>query len=264
MRAAVYFLALVMVAVLIAGCAPPSGPGPELDTDREAAMWQSFRSGEMHAESPQAFSLTCSLNYSGPDQQNRVVVHFWGNADYPLRMDLQAGVGTIFTYWREAEDGFIAYVPEEQAAYLHDDGKLGMAAFGFTFPFSLQELAQFLLGRVHELLPEEYNSAQVLEDGTVEYTFIEQGKRFTVLLDAEGRPMELTSPDIPPWEMEIRTYLDDAGLEQVPERIRIVREPEEKIMLLVKSFAFKTESWAPGSLDLELPPGTELRRLLNQ
>ena len=255
---------LLCLGAVLAGCAPVQGPGPETRDDAPQALWQRFRSGaEANGTSP-AFSLTSSLNYSGPQQQTRIVIHFWGNADYPLRMDLQAGIGAIFSYWREDAQGFTAYVPEEKAAYLHEDGRLGMAAFGFSFPFSLRELALFLTGRVNELLPQDYETALVLPDKGVEFGFMEAGRRFTLVLDPDGRPREMTSPDIPPWRLEVRAYMDEPGLEFVPSRIRITRDPEETILLTLKSFELRQEPWGGANLALDLPPGTELRRLLNQ
>lgn len=253
------------LAMLLSACAPVPGPGPEITgpaaDDADLALWNSFRSGSNLGGS-RDFSLTSSLNYSGPEQQTRIVVHFWGSSAYPLRMDLEAGIGAIFSYWREDADGFTAYVPDEHAAYLHDDGRLGMAAFGFSFPFSLRDLALFMTGRVNELLPEAYENAEAV-DGGVRYAFLESGRRFTVTLDSQGRPLEMTSPDIPPWHLEVREYMDEQGLEFVPARIRITRDTDEKILLTLKTFELRDAPWEPANLALDLPEGTELRRLLN-
>ena len=255
-------LALILAALALAACVKQPLPEPP-DDSAEQRVWHAFRANGGQ-ELPPAFNLKAALNYSGPKDKHRIVIRFWGSPDLPLRMDLQAGIGATFAYWLEDENGFTALVPDDNAAYLHTDSRLGMAAFGFSFPYSMRELALLLNGQVRDLIPETYDSVRFVEGKGYEYAISRDDGQYLLTLDMEGRPVEILTPGEQPWLLEIRGYLEDQGFPRVPERIRMTHPPSEKAILYVKDIEHRDTPYPRESMSLEIPPGIELRRLTNE
>jgi hypothetical protein len=61
------------------------------------------------------FRLEGSLRYTPPKGNgNRLSFYLWSNGDEPFRLDATAGFGSTVIGAREAENDFLAYVPEDK------------------------------------------------------------------------------------------------------------------------------------------------------
>ncbi len=258
------FLLTLLLATL---CLPVAcAPGPKPDAGQAAVpgpaeTWKRFIDGARGRDSAPAFTPTASLHYAGPEGSNRVVIRFWGNIGYPLRLDLQAGIGQLIALWREDQVGFTAYVPDKKTAFVHKDSKLGMAAFGIRLPFTLDELARLLNGRWDSLFPATYVSHRLLPERGYSYAFAGEGQTWTVQLDFSGRPIALDTPGPESWHLEFSGEVPEAA--GIPERIRMTREPEEKAILQIKKLQQLPEKLPPDKLELDFPPDTRIHILEN-
>ncbi|MFW5734383.1 MAG: hypothetical protein ACOCWR_04925 [Oceanidesulfovibrio sp.] len=262
-------LACLLFLPLVA-CAPRHAPGPEADAPPEIRFfrlaqqrWNVFQNAIQGApQGPLDFNAAASLNYASPSSSHRVVLNFYGSTNLPLRLDLAAGIGTTIAHWREDAEGFTAYVPEEETAYIFPDSKAGMAAFGLPLPYGLQDLAQLLTGRWSALVPSEYESAVAVDEnrpeGPIRYALQGPDGRFQLTLDEEALPTAYTSPGAESWELTFtRVEKGPAGL--IPGRIRMVRSPQEKALLFLKDLSILEEAVSAEKLRIELPPGTKQR-----
>lgn len=261
---------ILMFLLALTACAPRKTIEPEpgvpqelqffrLAQERWATFQDRIRTGR---KGPLDFQAMASLNYASPSSSHRVVLDFYGSTDLPLRLDLTAGIGATIALWREDSKGFTAYVPKDETAFHFPDSREGMAAFGLPLPYGLQDLAQLITGRWSVLVPAEYESAMAVNkdrpEGPIRYTLQGPGGSFQLTLDEEALPAAYTSPGAESWEL---TFSDvekgPAGL--TPGRIRMVRTPQEKALLILKELTLRDETWPDDALTLELPPGTKQR-----
>ncbi len=262
-------LVFACLACCLSGCASFSSllAGPKGAVNAKAeADWETFLSRLAPQNATiQAFSCQASLNYAGPKAQNRVLIRFWGNPDEALRLDLMAGIGAALSYWREGQDGFTAYVPDRNMAYVHADSRQGMAAFGVPLPYTLRELGMLLNGHWSTLVPRRYRSVRQVNlagEAGFEYQLQDKdGRDFTLILDAHARPVRLTGPGDPPWEISFSGSLEDQGLAELPKKIVMQRADSEKVVIYIKKIERQANAWPAKSLELTLPPGTVLKRL---
>ncbi len=260
---------LVFCAVLpfmLWSCAPTSGPAPE-SPGLEALphpddVWKTFRTS-ISTDQAVSFSLSAAMHYSGPKDKGRIVIQFWGNLDYPLRLDLQTGLGQTLSYWREDSTGFTAYLPDKHAAYLHKDGRLGMAAFGIQLPFTLKQMALLLNGAWSELAPAHYTTVRPVKDKGYLYEFTAFGQRYTLIIDPAGRPLDMRTPGPESWHVTFGGALDLPGLEKLPKKITMTRTADQKAVLVLKKLQQSPNPYAKDKLELELPPDTDIFLLEN-
>lgn len=260
-------LGLLLVCALLASCAPKTPPAPIAEEGAAAphpdAVWALFLKDAPAAADAEGFSASASLNYAGPQAKSRVSVSFWGNLNYPLRLDLRAGLGSTVALWREDMGEFMAYLPDKQTAYVHQDGRLGMAAFGINLPFTLRELALLICGRFAELMPEHYLTVRRTNEGLYLFTVATGGRRFSVELTAAGVPVGMRTHESDPWSMEFSGSLEDQGLPSLPQKIRMQRSSGERAIVFIKELELKNEPWPVDALTLELPPETRVLLLKN-
>jgi len=269
-RSACLFCALLLA--LCASCAPRTAPPPEQPAPTaETAphpddVWDNFQqraAGGPTSATARAFSSEASLHYSGPQAKSRVLLHFWGNLEHPLRLELSTSLGTTVALWREDAAEFLAYLPDKETAYLHRDGRLGMAAFGINLPFTLRELALLLNGRIREFMPERYTAVRRTKEGGYLFTLVGQDRRFSLLLSEAGEPLGMSTLGTDPWSLEFSGSLEDQGMPGLPEKIRMQSTGGEKAILFIKELTQRAEPWPAKELDLELPPDTRVVILEN-
>lgn len=300
-------LAALLLAGLTTGCAPrvapeAHGPLPVVETgarDQDAFFrmaqerWRRFYamaaaaepSGELTvwpppqpAMEPLHFSARASLNYASPEAKHRVVMELYGKDTLPLRMDVKAGVGALLALWREDSQGFLAYVPEHETAYLFEDSKRGMAFFGFELPYGLPDLASLIIGRWDPFVPPAYKAAAPADAtaavdlsadepyaGDIVYRFEGPGGTYRLTLDADAMPASYESPPLggaPGWTLAF-SDLEATPHGLTPGRIRMRRpdaagraEGGERAILTVKEITIRETPWNEDALTLELPPGT--------
>lgn len=253
-RAALFLAALAALAM--AACAPQPTPPPA----PAQAMWEAF--GLAGAAAPPAFSLRASLNYAGPGQQSRVVLKFWGNVGYPLRLDMSTSFGAPVAYWREDGEGLLTYAPGSQAAWRHRDPLAGAAALGLPFPLTLRDLAGLAAGAVRSLVPAQFVATEPTPEGGWAYAFAKGETVRRLVLDPEARPVRLEGTAAG------RRYvlrLADFGESGLPPdqaaTFFMDLEPDVSAVLRIKSMDTAMAPWTPEALALPLPPGTRLRDL---
>ncbi len=254
------------LSALLCSCAPTSAPGPESPEVEKLPhpddIWKSFRSSEPDARAV-SFSLSAAMHYSSPKDKGRVVILFWGNLDYPLRLDLQTGLGQTLSYWREDAGGFTAYLPDKKSAYLHKNGRLGMAAFGIKLPFTLRQMALLLNGAWGELAPEHYTTVRPVKDKGYLFEFEAFDESYTLLIDLAGRPIEMRTSGVLPWKISFSGSLDLPGLEKLPKKISMTQTADQKAVLVLKKLEQSPNAYPKDKLELELPPDTDIFLLEN-
>jgi hypothetical protein len=253
-RAALLLAALA--ALLGAGCAhqPPPPPAPA------QAVWEAF--GLAGTAAPPAFSLRASLNYAGPDRQSRVVLKFWGNLGYPLRLDMSTSFGAPVAYWREDGDGLLTYAPGAEEAWRHRDALAGAAALGLPFPLTLRDLAGLVAGAVRSLAPETFVRTEPSAEGGWAYSFARGSSVRRLVLDSQARPVRLEGLASGREYVLRLADFGEAGLP--PDRAAtfyVELAPDVSAVLRIKSMEPAEAPWSPDSLALPLPPGARLRDL---
>jgi hypothetical protein len=223
-------------------------------------MWEAF--GLASATTPPAFSLRASLNYSGQGQSTRVVLKFWGNVGYPLRLDMSTSFGSPVAYWREDRDGLLTYSPGAQAAWRHRDALAGAAALGLPFPLTLRDLAGLVSGAVRSLVPERFTRAEPTPDGGWAYIFPRGESVRRLELDSLARPVRLEGLA---YGRDYVLRLDDFGESGLAPRqaatFYVDLKPDVSAVLRIKSMEPADAPWPAEALALPLPPGTSLRDL---
>lgn len=264
------FLGLLLAVAV--SCAPKKAPAPLDEGKHPDAVWELFLNRAAGRQNVSGFNVDASLHYAGPKTKSRVVLRFWGNLEHPVRLDLSTSLGSTVALWREDAVEFMAYLPDKETAYLHRDGRLGMAAFGINLPFTLRGLALLLNGRFSELLPPRYTTVRKTRDGDFLFTLIpdnsqdqekDQPRRFSLLLSPDGVPKGMSTLGTDPWSLEFSGSLADFGLPGLPQKIRMQRSSGERAVLFIKNLEQRPTPWPQEKLDLPLPPNTKIMILEN-
>ena len=255
----------ILTLLILGACAPKTIPEPDVTSLHPDRVWQLFLEKDHGGatESIQAFSCNASLHYAGQKTKSRVMLHFWGNLDYPLRLELQTGLGSTLALWREDAGEFLAYLPDKQTAYIHINGRLGMEAFGINLPFNLRELALLLNGRYADLLPERYTTVRKTKQGDYLYTVVGEQRRFSLVLGANGEIKAMGTLGTEPWSLEFSGSLDDSDLPGLPKKISMQGANGDKAILFIKKLEQRQSLWPADSLELDLPIDTKIMLLEN-
>jgi len=243
--------------LLLQACLPQAPPSqPQLSAKE---VWQRFQTDANATTSPEGFWLKASLNYAGNQGNHRIVFTMWGNYSRPVRMDLQAGIGTTFSLWRESETGWIAYYPGQEKAYTHENGRRGAQALGLATPFDLQELSRVMTGRLTEIAPNSYRSATRTSQGTFHFTSPSGASIQTLEIAANGRVLAVTGTTPQPWTL---TFSDFPSTKSAfAHKITLEAGDAHKAVLRLKEVRWKESGWDQSALQLKLPPETLRLRL---
>lgn len=249
---------LVLGCLLAPACAikkplMPVDPGPE----QMQSVWNLFHAEYMQPCPPRDFFTRASVNYSSGDRNSRLLFSFWGRTNFPVRMDLQAGVGAMVAHWREDEQGWIGYYPGSREAFFSSDSRAGAAMLGLAMPLRLNAFAQILIGCWDGVIPKDYVFAQFVENH-FEYLLEHKGKKAVLVLTPEGLPVSLREDDAQGWIIAIDEWLDNDR--RSPKRLSLRHEKNFAVVRLQR-MDFSTVRWQEADLSLELPFGTTLRHL---
>ena len=246
-------LASVLLATLVAGCAAVS-PKPVDTPAATKALWTRFRQQHTQVVKAQSFKISASLFYSTPKRGNRTLLSLWGNYAYPLRLDVNAGIGTALSHFRDDGQLWVAYFPGERTAYTHTDAILGQRALGLPFPFNLRDLSLMLSGDFSPFVPEDYAAAMAAPDGMG--FSLDDSRASVLILDAQGRPVRMAGPMDQPWSLTLSEYPDEGG--GMARKLDLDLPGDEKAVLRIKSLEMKDEAWPLAGLKLPLPVDTEV------
>jgi len=228
-----------------------------LEPERPNLVWDTFHENFTRSCFTCDFFARGSVNYTSNDRGSRLIFSFWGRTSFPVRMDLQAGVGTMLAHWREDAQGWLGFTPGNQEALFSQDSRTGAAAMGLAMPLRLNVLAQILTGCWDTLIPENYSSALCTEQ-YCEY-HVELHEQHAILtLDMDGRPRNLQQNAFNGWNVNIEQWLDDAP--RSPKRM-VLHQEQNRAVVRVQHLEVAAGRWHESDLSLQLPPGTMLRFL---
>ncbi len=235
------FLVTVCLATLTA-CAPKPHPTPP-----GISPWATFVRHQKALEPLQHFVLKTSINYTSAQHTHRVIMRLFGNLDYPIRMDLTAGMGQTLSMWREDTSLWQAYFPQEKRLYTAQDPRHGVQVLGFPSPFDLRELALVLQGNLMPLLPDQPVHT-LCEEAETTIFFDQSGRVAWLRLDSLGRALELQGTQ--GW----RVVFDHQETSPYSHKISMIMDATTRAIIRVKSLAPAVSAL---DLALGLPDDTE-------
>ncbi len=217
--------------------------------------WTLFREGKNFLP---AFKVKTSISYTDERQSRRVVLTAWGNFDYPIRADLQAGIGANLIFWREDSLHRLAFYPSENTAItLSTQGST--LSPGLDIPFSFQELAAVLTASWDGITPPEYQRAERAAQGGWRY-FLDDERIRSVVLDQSGRPLIIQGGTGISWEIHFDRWTEADMGRAVPQKLTLTLETGERVVLYVKTTELYDSPWDRNSTSLPLPEDVQTRR----
>jgi len=255
---------LLLGLTWLAGCAAiqptPTSPAP-------GDVWTRFLTQQQAlAQAPDDISLSASLYYTTQERTNRTILDLWGRRDYPLRLNIRAGIGASLALMREDETGLLVFYPSEGKAFQHPDSRAAMPAMGLDLPFNLRDLTALLTGPATRLLPDKFISASLV-NGTYAFAMPLDSPVAEVRLLADGRLAGLHGRGPRPWRIEVARHKRIEGHGTSPEQLTMDvpsgqnGQNGQNASLRLRSLAFRSEPWEDKALALDLPPGTQLFRI---
>lgn len=261
-------LCLLMLISLFAttACQPKQISLPSFGPGDAKLAWTAFvaRSEQSFTRSG-PFRFSGSLRYTLADgTSERVSCIVWGNdANGPLRLDLTAGIGTVVGRAQETNEGFLAYVPSEKAAYSHDQAGSSLESLGVPIPLSLSELTNILIGNAGKIfLPDGATVEAVPET----YRTTENGTAFTILTSRLSGELELANNgEIVSWRdtnLSGWTFtFTPSPVPLKPKRLVIEHKQGYKAIITVTDIVQLGKPFTEKELMLTIPPGTTLHGL---
>lgn len=248
-------VALLCLSLLVlAGCAQKGQPLVSSDSAYE--RWQNFKAKTSGPGSYDA--LSGSLRFGPADDTKRVTYTLWsGASDAPeqeriIRIEigssLAGNVGTL----RIADGGMTLLLPKDGRAYVGNASDDNLRRLlGLSLPFSVQDLNDFLAGRLFSALdepkPERYETQ---EDGAFVYRCRTKDGVADIALDARALPVRIVQRG--GWELDV-TY-DDSGLPVKISGRTASLSGEQRLVLHIKERR-PASSMDASSLGLIIPSG---------
>lgn len=242
----------------LAGCALKDVPlPPDDDPALIQTSWNRFQE-KFGGSCPETdFLARGSVNFSSTGRSSRLLFSFWGNTHFPIRMDLQAGIGAMLALWREDQTGWLGYHPGQEKAYQAVDSRSGARLLGLTMPLRLDALAQVLTGCWGELVSSEHAFAHTEPEGFVYHVHALRSSA-ELLLSPDGIPVTLRESGAHGWSMTIGEWM--AEQPRSPKRLRL-RQAGGHADVRVQRLKTADALWHPDDLALKPPPGTPVTTL---
>lgn len=251
------FCLVLCLAQIAVACSVKAPLSDHDEPKRVQAVWNRFHELAAGSCVPLDFFARGSINYTSRERSSRLLFSFWGHTHFPVRMDLQAGVGAMLAHWREDESGWVGYHPGSQEAFASLDSRVGAASLGLAMPLRLNAFAKIITGCWSTVVPAEYMSAKGVQNG-IEYLVVHQGNTATLTLSLDGRPKSLQLNDPQGWMVAVEEWLVDKPLS--PRRLRLAQDDNVAVVRLQR-LEVVSPPWPKEDLVLDLPPGTTLRHL---
>lgn len=245
-------LILLSVCALLNACGPKPPPLGYDDPDRVSIVWSLFQASFVQTCRPEDFSLRASVNFSAPDRHSRFIVSMWGRTDFPIRLDVQAGVGAMLVHWREDRGDWLGFIPASGEAYVADTVQEGAWTTGLFMPVRLDALAQLLLGCWQNLVPSEYEAVRLVDD-TLEFSVTGQSTPLTLALSFNGKPVSISGPEHGGWTVSVDQWESDVASR--PRRLSLV-QGDQSAMIRVQRLETSVRPWQDEDLRLDVPPGS--------
>jgi hypothetical protein len=256
--------------------APRADAGKSAPDDMATRIWRRYLTQDAAARSMSGpFRIAANLRYTNAAGENtRLASLLWGNgredSPYPLRLDLQAGIGATAAKIREDAGGFIAFSPNEGIAYTREQDDRTLISFGVPIPLNLGELALLLTGHGGRLFLPEGSRADA--GAPPEHSITKNG----VLYRLPGAPLsgalragmlELSAAGVPiSWREEQQggwslSMEPDEMRPLAPRKVTITHPRGESALIVVKDMSRVSPPYTAAQLDLALPAGTLTKRL---
>ncbi len=250
-------MALAAMVLLAASCARHVSRTPGAPA---GILWQSFQEARQRATlTGPGLSARASLQYDGPGRKSRVVLKLWGDLGYPLRLDMEAGIGASIAMLREDAQGWTAYFPQSGEAMVNADPRRGLWALGVDAPLSLADLAGLATGAYDGLAPHDFVTAEASGDGGWTYALRGPGPVSRLTLDAMARPVSMTGSWAGrPWELTLSGHDDADGPGAAARKMTLARPPDTTVVIRIKELERRRTPWPPEAMTLELPPHTRI------
>ena len=245
---------LLFFAIFLCACArQTTHPGGEQGTEGElVSRWQLYKNAGHVQEKP--FRLQLSLRFGEEGNTRRVTALLWGNGGPELRLDVMAGVGSIVAKILEDGPQFLVYAPLERKAYFHQGATSPLLKVGVPIPFDLARLTSLLTGHYALAFGNDFSTAQMLSDGTAQYTL--KGMPGGLLsLNSSGLPIAWREAGTDGWQMEI--LYDDAP-RALPRRLNLIHASGKRAILLIKERENPPIPFTREQLRLNFPANTPL------
>ncbi len=237
-------IALMLLFLTLTSCAPKS----VVSIPKPSSCWAAFLDHQKSLALLTHFSIRTSINYTSGKHTHRVIMRLFGSLEYPVRMNLEAGMGQTLSTWYEGTDLWQAYFPREQRLYTAKNARKGIEALGFPSPFELKELALILQGSIASLLPEQPAREEVFAGGSKIF-FARPCRVAWMLMDASGRVLELRGAS--DWHVVFD------GSEASPYSRTIVMTMDETTRAVIRIKSVKPAQFS-SELFLEYPQDTEV------
>ncbi len=246
-------LTLLGLCLGLCACAPAHAPSPQMpELSQAPARWQKFMEQSQRPDAP--FRLSGSLRFGPQNDTSRVTYTLWGNA-VPLRLDIQAGMGSVVARMQAGDGLVLTLLPGENKAYLmRDTPASAMSLLRLPLPLNMADMTLFLRGNFAQALGEPtWSKAVPQTDNLMEYTVQSPVLSGILTLDEAGLPRAWQSPD--GWKLRVEN--DEAGL---PLRLDGSFNEDYRLVLLVKERQ-TPPLFTAEQVDLTLPADTQLYSL---
>ena len=235
---------ILLFLILFLGCAPQK----RTTEISPSALWSRFWNNQ--TQNILAFKIKTSINYSSVRHKNRILATIWGNLNYPIRMNLEAGIGQTVSLWREDKHLWQAYFPAQKTLYFHTDGQKGASALGYPIPFNLKELAMILLGYYKDIITDRFDKIE-LKDKLWIFSFDLRSKVKKIVLNEQARPVFISGDK---WQAKFSQYVQSSIY--YAKKIILHLPGSEQAIIRVKSLQINKTPWKMQQLALNLPEDT--------
>lgn len=259
------FLVVALCLACLSACSGRTTLPPVPQGEAES-RWRAFEA--LSLRPAEASVLSGSLRFGPVSDTRRVTYLLWSNGRPPIRLDIQAGVGTTVAKVLAAGDQVLLFLPQDSKAFTGtDDPDKALRSLGLPLPLGLADMAAFLDGRYTEAMGnprvEEYHAAADNPEHVI-YRVRSRRGRSEVTLSPQALPVRWKQ--IPGWD--VRLDFDDHT--RLPRKVEgllpggsgTVRPEEDacRIVLLIKERR-QPERFSAEELQLALPDGVIPRSL---
>lgn len=249
-----------LLTATLSGCASRQMM-QQADPEMAIERWEKFQAVTATREAQSGpFNITASLRYKNGDSGHRVTMRIWGNNNYPLRLDVEAGIGAMVAQVREDKQNFVAFSPRESKALVHSGKGRPALALGLPIPFAIRDMVHLIQGHYSQFFPEKYTSATVVANDVIAYSLPlseNSSEPDLLLLDPLGRPVQWKSQGRQGWSIDFLRYTDTA--EALPGKIDVIMTDEKTATLFIKSRNKSNTRYTEAELALELPAGITIQ-----
>ncbi|MFV0420760.1 hypothetical protein [Oleidesulfovibrio sp.] len=250
----------VLLLVMFGGCAGKQTQ-PQADPAEALERWTQFLASSSQREADSGpFSIIASLRYQNGDSGHRVTMRIWGNESYPLRLDVEAGIGAMVAQVREDHQKFVAFSPREDKALVHNGKGKPALALGLPIPFTIKDMVLLVQGHYTQFFPEKFTSATVVGNGVIAYSLPSSHKGTEddlLLLDPLGRPVQWTTQGRQGWRIDFLRYSN--APQALPDKIDVIMTDKKTATLFIKSRNRHNSQYTEAELALELPAGIKIQ-----